>query len=72
MAVRVDRRGAVTVITIDRVDKRNAIDAATTQALDAAFNEFSDDDGSRVAVLTGGQQVFCAGTDIARWGWWTN
>jgi enoyl-CoA hydratase/carnithine racemase len=66
MTVRVDRRGAVTVITIDRVDKRNAIDAATTQALDAAFNEFSDD-GSRVAVLTGGQQVFCAGTDIARW-----
>ena len=38
MTVRVDRRGAVTVITIDRVDKRNAIDAATTQALDAAFN----------------------------------
>jgi len=67
MTVRLDRRGAVTVITIDRVDKRNAIDAATTQALDAAFNEFSDDDGSRVAVLTGGPRVFCAGTDIARW-----
>ena len=41
MTVRVDRRGAVTVITIDRVDKRNAIDAATTQALDAAFYEFN-------------------------------
>ena len=67
MAVQVDRRGAVTVITIDRVAKRNAIDPATTQALDAAFNEFADDESAGVAVLTGGPQVFSAGTDIATW-----
>jgi enoyl-CoA hydratase len=67
MTVRVDRRGAVTVITIDRPEKRNAIDAATTLALDAAFTEFSDDDASRVAVLTGGPTLFCAGIDVVAW-----
>jgi enoyl-CoA hydratase/carnithine racemase len=67
MTVRVERRTAVTVITIDRPDKRNAIDGATTLALDAAFNEFSDDEQSLVAVLTGGPEFFCAGTDIVAW-----
>jgi enoyl-CoA hydratase/carnithine racemase len=67
MTVRVDRRGAVTVITIDRPEKRNAIDGPTTLALDAAFNEFVDDDSALVAVLTGGPAFFCAGTDIVAW-----
>ena len=67
MTVRVERRTAVTVITIDRPDKRNAIDGATTLALDAAFNEFADDDSVLVAVLTGGPAFFCAGTDIVAW-----
>ena len=67
MTVQVQRRGAVTVITIDRPERRNAIDGATTLALDAAFNEFADDDASLVAVLTGGPTFFCAGTDIVSW-----
>jgi len=67
MTVHVDRRDAVTVITIDRPEKRNAIDGATTLALDAAFNDFADDDSSLVAVLTGGPKFFCAGTDIVAW-----
>lgn len=67
MTVQVERRGAVTVITIDRPGKRNAIDGPTTLALDAAFNDFSDDDSALVAVLTGGPTIFCAGTDIVAW-----
>lgn len=64
MTVQVERRGVITVITIDRVRKRNAIDEPTTRALDEAFNDFEDDESSRVAVLTGGTQVFSAGTDV--------
>jgi enoyl-CoA hydratase/carnithine racemase len=64
MTVLAQRRGAVTVITIDRPDKRNAIDGPTTLALDAAFNAFAEDDTSPVAVLTGGPRHFCAGTDV--------
>lgn len=64
MTVRTERRGAVTVITLDRPEKRNAVDAATTLALDTAFNAFADDETARVAVLTGGPAMFCAGTDV--------
>lgn len=67
MTAHAERLGAVTVITIDRPDRRNAIDAATTAALDAAFNAFEDDPDGRVAVLTGGPSVFCAGTDVVAW-----
>jgi enoyl-CoA hydratase/carnithine racemase len=38
-----------------------------TTALDAALNEFEDDDGALVAVLTGGPDFFSAGTDIRAW-----
>jgi enoyl-CoA hydratase/carnithine racemase len=64
MTVQVERRGAVSVITIDRMAKRNAFDGATTDALDTALNEFEDNDAAMVAILTGGPAVFSAGTDI--------
>jgi enoyl-CoA hydratase/carnithine racemase len=67
MTVLVERRGPVTVVTIDRLDKRNSIDGETTLALDAAFNDFEDDPSALVAVLTGGPQIFCAGTDVVSW-----
>lgn len=67
MAVRVEREGAVQVLTMDRPERRNAFDGAMTQALDAALNEFEDDDSVRAAVLTGGPDFFSAGTDIRVW-----
>jgi enoyl-CoA hydratase len=67
MTVHTSHQGPVTVITIDRLNRRNAIDGETTLALDEAFNSFEDDPDSRVAVLTGGPDVFCAGTDIVAW-----
>lgn len=65
MPVNVETRGPVVVITLARIEKRNAINSEMTIAIDAALNDFEDDDNLRVAVLTGGPQVFCAGTDIA-------
>ena len=67
MTVRVEVRGAVQLLAIDRPEKRNAFDAPTTRALDAALNAFDDDDSALVAVLTGGPDFFSAGTDVRAW-----
>ena len=62
--VDVSARGRVTIVTITREEKRNAINADVAAGLDAAFNDFDDDPDQWVAVLTGGPNVFCAGTDL--------
>lgn len=64
MTVHTESRGAVWILTIDRPAKRNAFDAVTTAALDAALNAFEDHPTARVAILTGGRDFFSAGTDI--------
>jgi len=58
------RHGPVTVVTIDRPRRRNAVDRATADALEAAFTEFDADDAASVAVLTGAAGTFCAGADL--------
>jgi len=56
----------VRTITIHRPDKLNALNAATLDALDAAFADAGADDAVRVVVLTGsGPKAFVAGADIA-------
>ena len=59
--------GAVRIVTVHRPDKLNALDAATIDALDAAFAAAIADDGVRALVLTGsGPKAFVAGADIAQ------
>ena len=62
--VRVAGDGPVRVVTIDRPERRNAVDLATSHALTAAFGAFDRDDGAAVAVLTGAGGTFCAGADL--------
>ncbi len=62
--VRVGRHGPVTVVTIDRPRRRNAVDRVTADALEAAFAEFDADGTASVAVLTGADGTFCAGADL--------
>ena len=62
--VRVDRTGPVTVITIDRPHRRNAVDRVAADALETAFAAFEADDSASVAVLTGADGTFCAGADL--------
>lgn len=64
MAVRVERQGSVTTVTIDRPEVRNAVDRPTAEALGQAFRDFGSDDSHRVAVLTGSGGTFCAGADL--------
>ncbi len=60
-----ERDGPVTVITIDRPERMNAISGRTHRELVEAWNRFRVDDEALVAVLTGaGDQAFCAGGDL--------
>jgi enoyl-CoA hydratase/carnithine racemase len=63
--VRYERAGAAAVLTIDRPERRNAIDGATAERLAEAYDAFAADDGARVLVVTGAGGVsFCAGADL--------
>ncbi|HEX3241230.1 MAG TPA: crotonase/enoyl-CoA hydratase family protein [Solirubrobacterales bacterium] len=63
--VRYERRGAAAVLTIDRPQRRNAVDAAAARGLRQGFDRFEADEGARVLVLTGaGEEAFCAGADL--------
>jgi enoyl-CoA hydratase/carnithine racemase len=60
--------GGIAVITINRPEKRNALDAEHYQALSQAWTRVRDDDAIRVAVVTGaGDKVFSAGADLKSW-----
>ena len=56
--------GPVAVVTIDRPERRNAVDPATAQALLDAFRRFDADRGAAASVLTGAGGTFCAGADL--------
>ncbi len=62
--VRVSGHGPVTVVTIDRPERRNAVDPPTAAALLDAFMAFDEDSSAAVAVLTGSGGTFCAGADL--------
>jgi enoyl-CoA hydratase len=63
--VRYERDGTAAVVTIDRPERRNAVDGETAAALLAAYERFAADDEARVMVLTGaGEEAFCAGADL--------
>ena len=63
-AVSVTTRGSITVVTLNRPDVRNAVDADTAQLLYDAFVSFDEDPNSRVAVFHGAHGHFCAGWDL--------
>jgi enoyl-CoA hydratase len=56
--------GHVRIITIDRPERRNAVDSVTAAALLEAFEAFDTDESAHVAVLTGAGGYFCAGADL--------
>ncbi|OHV28685.1 MULTISPECIES: enoyl-CoA hydratase-related protein [Pseudofrankia] len=62
--VDVERRGRVLVVTMRRESKRNAVDRAMADALDAAFNLLEDGDELWAGVLAATGPVFSAGSDL--------
>src|SRR5262245_60032428 len=60
----VETRGVATVISINRPDRRNALNRELVGALTGLF-EAAAKDASRVIILTGVGTAFCAGMDLA-------
>lgn len=62
------RDGTTAVITFQRPEKLNALDAAMVAALEQMAQEVDADPSLRVCIITGaGEKSFCAGGDIAAW-----
>ena len=64
MTLRTEQHDSILVVTIERPERRNAVDAPTAAALAAAFRAFDADPSLPVAVLTGAGGHFCAGADL--------
>jgi enoyl-CoA hydratase len=63
-AVLTERRERVLVITLNRPDQRNAVNAALAQGIAAALDELDADAELSVGVITGAGKGFCAGMDL--------
>jgi enoyl-CoA hydratase/carnithine racemase len=63
-AVSTERRGRVSLITLNRPDVRNAVNGALAQGIADALDELDGDDELQVGVLTGAGKGFCAGMDL--------
>jgi enoyl-CoA hydratase len=63
-SVRVEHKGCVTTVIINRPHARNAVDRPTADALVQAFQEFESDKNALAAVLCGESGTFCAGADL--------
>lgn len=64
MSVRTESRDAVTLVTLDRPERRNALDHAHLEALTAAVDDAATR-GARAVVLAGAGPHFCAGADLS-------
>ena len=62
--LRVEDRGAVRLLTMNRPEKRNALNSELTQALLEAMHAAERNDSIHCVVLTGAGQGFCAGADL--------
>jgi enoyl-CoA hydratase len=63
--IRVEKKGAIATVTMDRAKALNALNAAMFAELDSAFAELGRDDEVRAILLTGaGERAFAAGADI--------
>jgi enoyl-CoA hydratase/carnithine racemase len=65
MTLLVENRGAVRILTMNRPEKRNALDQALTQGLLEALRAADADESVGAIVLTGAGQGFCAGADLS-------
>jgi enoyl-CoA hydratase len=63
-AVLTERRDRVLLITINRPDQRNAVNAAVAQGIAAGLDELDGDPALSVGVITGAGKGFCAGMDL--------
>jgi enoyl-CoA hydratase len=63
-AVLTERRGRVLLVTLNRPEARNAVNAALAEGVAAAMDELDDDDELSIGILTGNEKGFSAGMDL--------
>ncbi len=63
-AVLTERRGRTLIVTLNRPDARNAVNAALAAGVAAGLDELDGDDDLSVGILTGAGKGFCAGMDL--------
>jgi enoyl-CoA hydratase len=64
LTVRVEKKGPVFTVVLNRPEVRNAVDSAAAKALADAFRSFEADPDAQVAVFFGEHGTFCAGADL--------
>ena len=64
-AILLEREGPLAIVTLNRPEKRNAIDRTMFDEVEAAFGELAADEGCRVVILTGAGGAFSSGADLA-------
>lgn len=62
--VEIEKKGPVTIVTLNRPEVRNAVDRATARLLADAFLAFERDEEAQVGVFAGAHGTFCAGADL--------
>ncbi len=66
--VKVEIADAIARVTMDRPERKNAVNSAMHHGLDIVFHALSHDPDVRVIVLTGAGKAFCAGGDVKDYG----
>src|SRR6266404_839014 len=69
--LKVDKHGRVTVLTLNRPERRNALNAPLASALEEAVADFSKDNSQCVMIIIGaGDKAFCSGADLLEMQGW--
>jgi len=67
--LKVERRGAVTIMILNRPERHNALSRAMAEVLKTAVGDFSADESQKALIITGaGEKAFCSGADLKAMG----
>ncbi len=66
--LQLEHNGPVTIVTLDRPEKKNALSIALRDALSDTFADLADRAETKTVIVTGAGDVFCAGFDLAEFG----
>jgi enoyl-CoA hydratase len=62
--VKFEKKGPIGIITIDRPEAKNAVNAEVADAIEAAIDELEGDEGLWIGIIASSGDVFCAGADL--------
>lgn len=62
--VKFEKQGPIGIITIDRPEAKNAVNADVANGIEAAIDELEGDDALWVGIIASSGDVFCAGADL--------